>query len=160
MPLKIRMDYLKAELMLTSRGDVRMWNDVANTENKADLFDDTQFIYLLSLPISIVTFSLRSIFLFVLLELVFKVLLLLPSHQRTYNIKFTMPPEIISEPNPQALPSHLPDYIEKLTVKLDHKNLDEKTCDALLKFRRAACYIAAGKRDYVLYIYIPTAQLT
>lgn len=146
--------------MLTSRGDVRMWNDVANTENKADLFDDTQFIYLLSLPISIVTFSLRSIFLFVLLELVFKVLLLLPSHQRTYNIKFTMPPEIISEPNPQALPSHLPDYLEKLSVKLDHKNLDEKTCDALLKFRRAACYIAAGKRDYVLYIYIPTAQLT
>lgn len=146
--------------MLTSRGDVRMWNDVANTENKADLFDDTQFIYLLSLPISIVTFNLRSIFLFVLLELVFKVLLLLPSHQRTYNIKFTMPPEIISEPNPQALPSHLPDYLEKLSVKLDHKNLDEKTCDALLKFRRAACYIAAGKRDYVLYIYIPTAQLT
>lgn len=41
--------------MLTSRGDVRMWNDVANTENKADLFDNTQFIYLLSLPISIIT---------------------------------------------------------------------------------------------------------
>lgn len=115
-----------------------------------------------SLPISIVTFNLRSIFLLVLLELVFNVLLLLLNHQRTYNIKFTMPPEIISEPNPQALPSHLPDYIEKLTVKLDHKNLDEKTCDALLKFRRAACYIAAGKRDYVLvlYIYIPTARLT
>ncbi|KAJ5507747.1 hypothetical protein N7527_009890 [Penicillium freii] len=55
-----------------------------------------------------------------------------------------MPPEIISEPNPQALPSHLPDYLERLSVKLDHKNLDEKTCDALLKFRRAACYIAAA----------------
>lgn len=87
-------------------------------------------------------------------ELVFNVLLLLPSHQRTYNIKSTMPPEIISEPNPQALPSHLPDYLEKLSVELDHKNLDGKTCDALLKFRRAACYIAAGKRDYMINIYI------
>lgn len=87
------------------------------------------------------------------LELVFNVLLLPPSHQRTYNIKFTMPGEVISEPNPQPLPSHLPDYLEQLSVKLDHEKLDEKACDALLKFRRAACYIAAGKRDCVLYIF-------
>lgn len=68
-----------------------------------------------------------------------------------------MPPEVIDEPNPLALPSHLPDYLEKLSVKLDHENLDEKTSGALLKFRRAACYIAAGKRDYVLHIYTNSA---
>lgn len=64
-----------------------------------------------------------------------------------------MPGEVISEPNPQPLPSHLPDYLEQLSVKLDHEKLDEKACDALLKFRRAACYIAAGKRAIVFYIY-------
>jgi xylulose-5-phosphate/fructose-6-phosphate phosphoketolase len=56
-----------------------------------------------------------------------------------------MPAEVISEPNPQALPSHLPDYLEKLSVSLEREKLDEKTYDALIKFRRAACYIAAGK---------------
>lgn len=66
-----------------------------------------------------------------------------------------MPAEVISEPNPQALPSHLPDYLEKLSVSLERGKLDEKTYDALLKFRRAACYIAAGKRNYVLYISQP-----
>ncbi|OQE95379.1 hypothetical protein PENNAL_c0002G11400 [Penicillium nalgiovense] len=55
-----------------------------------------------------------------------------------------MPAEVISEPNPQALPSHLPDYLEKLSVSLEREKLDEKTYDALLKFRRAACYIAAA----------------
>ena len=63
-----------------------------------------------------------------------------------------MPGEIIDQPNPRALPSYLPDYLEKLSVKLDHEKLDEKASDALLKFRRAACYIAAGKRNSVLYI--------
>lgn len=63
-----------------------------------------------------------------------------------------MPAEIIDQPNPAALPSYLPDYLEKLSVKLDHEKLDEKACDALLKFRRAACYIAAGNCGYVLYI--------
>lgn len=56
-----------------------------------------------------------------------------------------MPGEVISEPNPQPLPSHLPDFLEKLCVELDHKPLDQKAYDALSKFRRAACYIAAGK---------------
>lgn len=68
-----------------------------------------------------------------------------------------MPLEVIDEPNPLALPSHLPDYLEKLSVKLDHENLDEKTSGSLLKFRRAACYIAAGKHDYVLHIYTNSA---
>jgi xylulose-5-phosphate/fructose-6-phosphate phosphoketolase len=62
-----------------------------------------------------------------------------------------MPAEVISEPNPQALPSHLPDYLEKLSVSLEREKLDEKTYDALIKFRRAACYIAAGK--IMCYIY-------
>ncbi|KAJ5749161.1 uncharacterized protein N7511_010857 [Penicillium nucicola] len=55
-----------------------------------------------------------------------------------------MPGEVIKEPNPQPQPSHLPDYLEKLSVKLEHENLDQKSCDALLKFRRAASYIAAA----------------
>lgn len=129
-----------------------MWSDVANTENKANLFDD---IHLFTCCLFQFRCYFRHSLHFYLfsLELVFNVLLLPPSHRRTYNIDFTMPPEVISEPNPQALPSHLPDYLEKLSVKLDHENLDEKTCDALLKFRRAACYIAAGKHDYTLYIF-------
>jgi hypothetical protein len=56
-----------------------------------------------------------------------------------------MPGEVIDRPNPQPLPSHLPDYLENLQIKLTQKTLDQKACDALFKFRRAACYIAAGK---------------
>ncbi|KAJ6018860.1 hypothetical protein N7499_009958 [Penicillium canescens] len=55
-----------------------------------------------------------------------------------------MPGEVINEPNPQPQPSHLPDYLEKLSVNLDREILDQKSCDALLKFRRAASYIAAA----------------
>lgn len=58
----------------------------------------------------------------------------------------TMPGEVIDRPNPQALPSHLPDDLEDLKVKLPREALDQKACDALFKFRRAASYIAAGKR--------------
>src|SRR4051812_12910052 len=54
-----------------------------------------------------------------------------------------MPGEVIKEPNPQPQPSHLPDYLENLSVKVDREILDQKSCDALLKFRRAASYIAA-----------------
>lgn len=58
-----------------------------------------------------------------------------------------MPGEVITEPNPKPQPSHLPDYVEKLSVTLNHesKDLDQHACDSLLKFRRAASYIAAGK---------------
>ncbi|KAK5071153.1 hypothetical protein LTR64_007657 [Lithohypha guttulata] len=56
-----------------------------------------------------------------------------------------MPGEVIDRPNPQPLPSHIPeDVAEKLLVKLDKPKLDEKTNQALQKFRRAANYIAAA----------------
>jgi hypothetical protein len=57
-----------------------------------------------------------------------------------------MPIEVISRPNPQPLPSHIPDVVEELKVELKNMTLDKPACDALLKFRRAALYIAAGKR--------------
>lgn len=56
-----------------------------------------------------------------------------------------MPGEVIDTPNPQALPSHIPDVVEQLQVKLDLTSLEQPACDALIKFRRAASYIAAGK---------------
>lgn len=56
-----------------------------------------------------------------------------------------MPSEVIDRPNPQPMPSHLPDGLEKLKVELAHEPLDPKVCDALYKFRRAASYIAGGK---------------
>ncbi|KAJ5174543.1 uncharacterized protein N7482_000420 [Penicillium canariense] len=55
-----------------------------------------------------------------------------------------MPGEVIDRPNPQPLPSHLPEYLEQLPIKLSHETLDQKACDALFKFRRAASYIAAA----------------
>jgi len=71
-----------------------------------------------------------------------------------------MPGEVIDRPNPQPLPSHLPDYVENLKIKLNNGPLDQKACDALIKFRRAACYIAAGKwtkRFECLDVQVPTA---
>lgn len=56
-----------------------------------------------------------------------------------------MPGEVIDRPNPQALPSHIPDVVEQLEVKLNNMCLDQESCDALYKFRRAACFIAAGE---------------
>lgn len=58
--------------------------------------------------------------------------------------KKKMPGEIIDQPNPKPLPSHLPDVVDQLTVQLDNIKLDDKDADAIVKFRRAACYIAAG----------------
>lgn len=55
-----------------------------------------------------------------------------------------MPGEVIDQPNPQPLPSHLPDSLNELRTSLPDETLNQKVCDALLKFRRAACYIAAG----------------
>jgi xylulose-5-phosphate/fructose-6-phosphate phosphoketolase len=55
-----------------------------------------------------------------------------------------MPGEEIDKPNPEALPSHLPEMLDQLMVKLDLISLEQSACDALVKFRRAACYIAAG----------------
>ncbi len=55
-----------------------------------------------------------------------------------------MPGEVIDRPNPEALPSNLPEYVAQLQITLSHKTLDQKAGDALFKFRRAASYIAAG----------------
>ncbi|KAL1985500.1 hypothetical protein VTN96DRAFT_7830 [Rasamsonia emersonii] len=55
-----------------------------------------------------------------------------------------MPGEVIDKPNPEPLPSHLPATLDDLMVKLDLVALEQSACDALIKFRRAACYIAAA----------------
>lgn len=55
-----------------------------------------------------------------------------------------MPGEVIDKPNPEALPSHLPDTANELGVALQPTPLEQTTCNALVKFRRAADYIAAG----------------
>ncbi|OJJ39212.1 hypothetical protein ASPWEDRAFT_169070 [Aspergillus wentii DTO 134E9] len=55
-----------------------------------------------------------------------------------------MPGEVIDRPNPEAEPSNLPDLLDQLQVKVEHKALDQAACDALYKFRRAASYIAAA----------------
>jgi hypothetical protein len=55
-----------------------------------------------------------------------------------------MPGEVIDRPNPPALPSHLPDNVLDLAVKLERKPLDEDVAKSLKDFQSAACYIAAG----------------
>lgn len=56
-----------------------------------------------------------------------------------------MPGEVIDRPNPKAEPSHIPDLVNQLQVKLQETSLEESDYNALLKFRRAAAYIAAGE---------------
>lgn len=60
-----------------------------------------------------------------------------------------MPGEVIDRPNPEPLPSNLPECVAELQVALSRQTLDGKICDALLKFRRAACYIAAGMKPKI-----------
>lgn len=68
-----------------------------------------------------------------------------PSINRsTVGTTIIMPGENIDRPNPQPLPSHIPDSINELQVKLQNTCLDQSACDSLYKFRRAAAYIAAG----------------
>ncbi|KAJ5750274.1 D-xylulose 5-phosphate/D-fructose 6-phosphate phosphoketolase [Penicillium manginii] len=55
-----------------------------------------------------------------------------------------MPGEVIDHPNPAPLPSHLPECLEKLEVRLPSETLNQEACDVLLKFRKAASYIAAA----------------
>jgi len=56
-----------------------------------------------------------------------------------------MPGEVIDRPNPQPLPSNIPDEVaQQLLVKLDKPTLDDSTNAALQKFRRAANFIAAA----------------
>lgn len=63
-----------------------------------------------------------------------------------------MPAEIIDRPNPQPLPSHLPDVIDRLRPKLDSITLSEEARNGLIAFRRAADYIAAGELYCNIYI--------
>ncbi|BDD61308.1 hypothetical protein MAP00_006358 [Monascus purpureus] len=55
-----------------------------------------------------------------------------------------MPGQHIDRPNPDPMPSHLPDSVEDLQVKLERIKLDQDSSNAIAKFRRAACYIAAA----------------
>ncbi|KAL0259774.1 hypothetical protein SLS55_005514 [Diplodia seriata] len=55
-----------------------------------------------------------------------------------------MPGEVIDRPNPEPLPSHLPDDVLDLAVKLDNTTLPEPHNAQLHAFRRAAAYIAAA----------------
>ncbi|KAI5808910.1 putative D-xylulose 5-phosphate/D-fructose 6-phosphate phosphoketolase [Peziza echinospora] len=56
-----------------------------------------------------------------------------------------MPGEVLSEPNPPAIPSNLPDSILSLKVDLKINGaLDEKALSAVKKFRRCADYLAAS----------------
>ncbi|OKL60375.1 hypothetical protein UA08_04092 [Talaromyces atroroseus] len=59
-----------------------------------------------------------------------------------------MPGEVIDRPNPEPLPSNLPKELDDFAVKLESIVLDQKDYNDLIKFRRAACYIAAGGFDY------------
>ncbi|KAK5239082.1 hypothetical protein LTR16_012310, partial [Cryomyces antarcticus] len=54
-----------------------------------------------------------------------------------------MPGEVIDRPNPEPLPSNVPDSVRDLAVKLDKLTLPENANASLKEFRRAACYIAA-----------------
>jgi xylulose-5-phosphate/fructose-6-phosphate phosphoketolase len=56
-----------------------------------------------------------------------------------------MPGEEIDRPNPQPLPSNIPQDVLSLAIKLDKTKLDDSTYAGLQEFRRAANYIAAGK---------------
>lgn len=56
-----------------------------------------------------------------------------------------MPGEVIDKPNPKPLPSHLPGSIDELMVRLKVTSLSKDVHDSLVKFRRAANYIAAGE---------------
>jgi xylulose-5-phosphate/fructose-6-phosphate phosphoketolase len=56
-----------------------------------------------------------------------------------------MPGEVIDRPNPAPRPSHLPDLVDQLLVQSEKTNLDDDDSSALSKYRRAACYVAAGE---------------
>lgn len=56
-----------------------------------------------------------------------------------------MPGEVIDRPNPEAMPSQVPDEVMDLAVKLERTTLEEDVNTALREFRRAALYIAAGE---------------
>jgi hypothetical protein len=62
-----------------------------------------------------------------------------------------MPGEVIDRPNPQPLPSHIPDSVLELSVKLEKVALSDVDLKGLEEFRRASNYIAAGEFRTPLY---------
>ncbi|KAM5500551.1 hypothetical protein McaMca56_002397 [Microsporum canis] len=58
-----------------------------------------------------------------------------------------MPGEVIDRPNPGPPPSHLPDSVDELMVRLQTVKLDDNVRRSLEKFRRVTDYIAAVKRE-------------
>ncbi len=56
-----------------------------------------------------------------------------------------MPGQEIDVANPPPMPSHLPDNVLELAVRIEKKPLPEDVKKGLIDFQRAACYIAAGK---------------
>lgn len=57
-----------------------------------------------------------------------------------------MPGETIPVANPAPLPSHLPDSVLELSVRLKQQPLADDARQSLRAFQRAANYIAAGKQ--------------
>ena len=55
-----------------------------------------------------------------------------------------MPGEVIDRANPGAKPSHLPDSVLELAVKLEYTKLKDADVKSLALFRRASNYIAAA----------------
>lgn len=55
-----------------------------------------------------------------------------------------MPGQEIDIANPPPMPSHLPDNVLELAVKLEKKPLPKDVKKGLVDFQRAACYIAAA----------------
>lgn len=60
-----------------------------------------------------------------------------------------MPGEILDRANPAPKPSHIPDEVLNLAVKLEY-NIDDEAIKGLREFRRAANYIAAGEMTFLL----------
>jgi xylulose-5-phosphate/fructose-6-phosphate phosphoketolase len=59
-----------------------------------------------------------------------------------------MPGEVIDRPNPGPAPSHLPDEVLQLAVKVNKDDFNPDRFDSLeavKEFRQASNYIAAGK---------------
>lgn len=59
-------------------------------------------------------------------------------------IVIKMPGEVIDRPNPKALPSHIPENVLELAVKLEKLDISDADLKGLEEFRRASNYIAAG----------------
>ncbi|KAF1809856.1 XFP domain-containing protein [Eremomyces bilateralis CBS 781.70] len=55
-----------------------------------------------------------------------------------------MPVEVVKRPNPEPLPSHLPEGVQELAIIIEKPDLPEDARVGLENFRAAACFIAAA----------------